>query len=158
MTECLTTELEVSKLQAQKNLGQNKSLGGIKAAYEFLSNMPIVKIEPQKVNFNIPWIDKTTLDKAIADFEATKLQRTQELERAKKQRNIENYNCVETSSSQECKNIINAQALISSIDRNIEILKSYKNIPEDIYKMLKIKDVRIEQILCNIETISKITG
>ena len=53
---------------------------------------------------------------------------------------------------------MNIQSLINSIDKNIAILKSYKNIPEDVYKMLKIKDVRIEQILCNIETISKITG
>jgi len=54
--------------------------------------------------------------------------------------------------------MLNMQGLISSIDQNISILKGYKNIPEDIYKMLKIKDIRIEQILCNIETISKITG
>jgi len=46
--------------------------------------MPMVRIEPQKVYFNIPWPgDKASIDKAIADFEATKLQRQQEIERAK---------------------------------------------------------------------------
>jgi hypothetical protein len=54
--------------------------------------------------------------------------------------------------------MLNVQSLINSIDKNIEILRGYKNIPEDVYRMLKIKDIRIEQILCNIETISKITG
>lgn len=158
-TECLSRELEISKLKAQKNLSSNQTVGGIQAVYEFLSSMPMVKIEPQKVYFNIPWPgDKASIDKAIADFEATKLQRQQEIERAKWEWNIENYNCVASSTSQECKNMLNMQGLISSIDQNISILKWYKNIPEDIYKMLKIKDIRIEQILCNIETISKITG
>lgn len=158
-TECLSRELEISKLKAQKNLWANQTVGWIQSVYEFLSSMPMVRIEPQKVYFNIPWPgDKASIDKAIADFEATKLQRQQEIERAKWEWNIDNYNCVATSTSQECKNMLNMQGLISSIDQNISILKGYKNIPEDIYKMLKIKDIRIEQILCNIETISKITG
>ncbi len=158
-TECLSYELEISKLEAQKNLWANQTVWGIKSVYEFLSSMPMIKIEPQKVNFNIPWPwDKASIDKAIADFEATKLQWQQEFERAKSQWNINNYDCVATSSSQECKNMLNVQSLINSIDKNIEILRGYKNIPEDVYRMLKIKDIRIEQILCNIETISKITG
>ncbi|MBW7954446.1 VCBS repeat-containing protein [Candidatus Gracilibacteria bacterium] len=157
-SDCMLNELELQKLKAQKNIGENKSIGGIKRAYEFLSNMPIVKIESQKVNINIPWVDLETIEKTIDDFEATKLQWQEEINRAKKEWNLENYNCVEASSSAECKNILNAQSLISSIDRNIEILKSYKNIPQDVYKILKIKDVWIEQILCNLETISKITG
>ncbi len=158
-TSCLAHELEISKLEAQKNLGANQTMWWIKSVYEFLSSMPMIKIEPQKVNFNIPWPwDKASIDKTIADFEATKLQWQQEFDRAKWQWNIDNYNCVETSTSQECKNMMNIQSLINSIDKNLAILRSYKNIPEDVYKMLKIKDIRIEQILCNIETISKITG
>jgi hypothetical protein len=120
--------------------------------------MPIIKIEPQKVNFNAPWIDKATLDKAIKDFQSAKVQWTGELDRAKKQWNIDSYNCVETSQTEACKNVANVQSLINSIDKNIEILERYKKIPEDIFKMVKIKEVRIEQILCNLETISKITG
>ncbi len=155
---CLTNQLEWTKLEAQKNLGSNKTVGWIKSAYEFISNMPIIKIEPQKVNFNAPWIDKATLDKAIKDFQSAKVQWTGELDRAKKQWNIDSYNCVETSQTEACKNVANVQSLINSIDKNIEILERYKKIPEDIFKMVKIKEVRIEQILCNLETISKITG
>lgn len=153
---CLMDNLEISKLEAQKSLWNNQTVWGIKAAYEFLSSMPILKIEPQKVDFNIPWIDGTTIDKAIADFEATKRQWTEEIQRAQQEWNLENYACMETSSNEGCKVLLNAQNLINSIDRNIEILESYKNIPEDVFKMVKIKDVRIEQILCNLETISQI--
>jgi|GEM_PF-5104655 len=60
-----------------------------------MSNLPIINIETQKVNFNIPWPgDKKTIDKAILDFEATKKQREEEFERAKQEWNIDNYNCV----------------------------------------------------------------
>lgn len=155
---CLTNSLDTKKLEAQKNIGSNKTVWGVKSAYEFISNMPIIKIETQKVNFNAPWIDKATLDKAIKDFQATKIQWKWELDRAKKEWNIDSYNCIETSQTEACKNVANVQALINSIDKNIEILQRYKKIPEDIFKMVKIKEVRIEQILCNLETISKITG
>ena len=156
---CLTNSLERNKLSLQKNISSNTTAGWIKSAYEFMSNLPIINIETQKVNFNIPWPgDKKTIDKAILDFEATKKQREEEFERAKQEWNIDNYNCVWTPDSIECKNIVDIRNLISSIDKNIAILQSYSKIPEDIYKMVKIKDIRIEQILCNLETISKITG
>ncbi|MDR1945351.1 MAG: hypothetical protein LBQ59_04770 [Candidatus Peribacteria bacterium] len=47
---------------------------------------------------------------------------------------------------------------MGSLKANIEIIESYKNIPEDIYKLLNIKEVYLEQILCNIDTISQILG
>jgi hypothetical protein len=59
-----------------------------------MSNLPIISIEPQKVTFNLPWVDKKTIDKALRDFELTKLQRTEELERAKKAWDIDNYKTV----------------------------------------------------------------
>jgi hypothetical protein len=41
---------------------------------------------------------------------------------------------------------------------NIEVIESYKKLPEDIYNLLNVKERYLEQILCNIETISKILG
>jgi hypothetical protein len=130
----------------------------VKAAYDFMSRLPMINIETQKVNFNLPWIDKKTVDKAIRDFEITKTQWTNELERAKTDWNIDQYNCASNVSTTECKVMIDTQKLISSIDKNIAILNEYKKFPEKINKMIKIKEVRINQILCNIETITKITG
>lgn len=154
---CRSQTLETLKLKAQQRLWANQTIWWIKWVYEFLSNMPIVKIEPQRVDVNIPWIDKTSIDKAIADFEITKSQWQEELARAQSNWSAQNYTCVETTSAGECKTVAQVQALIYSIERNIEILESYKNLPEELYKMLKIKDIWLEQILCNIETISKIT-
>ncbi len=156
---CLTNTLQTNKLELQKTLQTNTTAGWIKSAYEFMSSLPIINIEPQKVNFNIPWPwDEKTINKFILDFEATKKQWEEEFARAKKVWNIDSYNCVSTSTNTECKNMLQIQQLISSIDKNIAILKSYKEIPQSIYKMVKIKDVRIEQIICNLETITKITG
>lgn len=156
---CLVNDIEVTKLTAEKDLWTQKATSWIKAAYEFMSNMPIISIQTQKVNFNLPWIDKKTAERAIANFQITKKQREEELARAKWEWKLDNYNCV-WSQAQEwgCKVAADTQGLIYSIDKNIEILNEYKRLPEKVHKMLKIKEIRISQILCNLETISKITG
>jgi predicted ATPase len=59
-----------------------------------MSNLPIISIEPKKVTFNLPWVDKKTIDKVLIDFKLTKLQRTEELKRAKKAWDIDNYKTV----------------------------------------------------------------
>jgi hypothetical protein len=46
--------------------------------------------------------------------------------------------------------------LISSLERNVEILKSYKEFPQEINELLRIKELRLEQILCNVEIISEV--
>ena len=69
---CMANDLEIKKLEAQKNITQNKSAWWIKAAYEFISNLPLISLEPQKVKFNLPWVDKRTIDKAIADLSSIK--------------------------------------------------------------------------------------
>lgn len=160
---CYLNTAESAKLQAKKNIWSNKTVWWVKAAYEFMSNLPIISIQTQKVNFNLPWVDKKTIDKALRNFEFTKQQRTEELARAKAAWDVDNYTSVWNNWSTDknwnkAKVAANTQGLINSIDKNIEILNDYKRLPEKIHKMLKIKEIRINQILCNIETISKITG
>ncbi|MDD5769409.1 MAG: hypothetical protein PHE25_00425 [Candidatus Gracilibacteria bacterium] len=160
---CTLDSLETSKLAIKKAVTTNDTIGGIKGAYEFISTLPMISIQTQKVTLNVPWPDKKTIEKALADFEATKKQWTQELERAQKDWNINNYttvgnqNSVNQDGNRE-KIVINTKNLINSIDKNIEILNDYKNFPEKIYKMLKIKEIRLNQVLCYLETITKITG
>lgn len=155
--QCLALEGQLSQLQGQYYIGKNQAVWWVKWVYQFLSNMPIVRFEPQKVEINLPWADKATIDKAIQDFEAAKYQWTQELQRAQSEWSAKNYNCVGDTSLPGCKWIVDLQNLISSVDRNIQILKHYQELPNEVYKMLRIKDIWLEQLLCNVEIISKIT-
>jgi hypothetical protein len=45
---------------------------------------------------------------------------------------------------------------LSSLDRNIQILKEYKELPEKLQLLIRIKEKRLQQILCNIEIWTRI--
>jgi len=150
---CLGVRSEILKLEATRAATTNKVVWWIKSAYEFISNIPLVDLEVQKVYIDIPWADQETIERAITDFEATKRQWEAEFERAQEQWRVWNYTCLETTNNGECKMIVDMQGLISSIDRNIEILESYKKIPGDVYRMIKMKDIRINQLMENIDSI-----
>jgi hypothetical protein len=45
---------------------------------------------------------------------------------------------------------------LSSLDKNIEILKSYKELPEKLQLLVRIKEKRLQQVLCNIRVWSEI--
>lgn len=67
----------------------------------------------------------------------------------------EQQNCELENAARE-KIHIDAQKLVSSLERNLEIIEEYKNFPEKLNKLISIKEVRLEQILCNIEAISSL--
>jgi hypothetical protein len=46
----------------------------------------VVNLKSQTVNVNVPWITKTSLLKAKVNFEITKKQREEEIERVKNKR------------------------------------------------------------------------
>jgi hypothetical protein len=48
--------------------------------------------------------------------------------------------------------------MIDSIDKNIEILNDYKRFPEKLNKLIRYKEIRLEQLLCNIDTIAYVLG
>ena len=45
---------------------------------------------------------------------------------------------------------------VSSLEKNIQTLEEYKTFPDKLAKLINIKEVWLEQILCNIEAISKL--
>lgn len=135
------------------------NLGWIKAAFNMISNLPLLSIEPQPVYVNVPWIDKWILAKTIISRKATVAQRKQEWEDTK-----DSWTCWATCESWDnqceeknwgCLSIwLDMDNLISSIEKNIEILEWYKKFPEDLNKLIRIKEVRLSQILCYIDTIA----
>jgi len=114
----------------------------IKTAFEFLSNIPIIELEPQQINIDIPWPDTGTIDKFIVDSKATLEQWKWEIDPWK----------INWSTN------TNIQNLISNLEQNIEIAEEYKEFPRKLTKLLNQKEVRINQVMCSLDSISEITG
>ena len=54
-------------------------------------------------------------------------------------------------------NILKANKFLASLQKNIQTLEEYKKLPQKLNDLLGKKEERLQQILCNIETISKLT-
>lgn len=159
---CAEKEMEIVKLQWEK-LTSGSTVTWMSQVYKFLSTLPLIAIEPQVVNINVPWIDKAALDKAIKTFNNTKKQWEQEIERASNAwslwatcswTDVEKSEC-EQRNEVSNKLILDARGLISSLEKNIEILEGYKKFPEQLRGVISKKEDRLEQVLCNIETIAQ---
>ena len=109
----------------------------------------MVALKSQIVNVNIPWITNSSLFKAKINFELTKKQRQIEIERATEDRS--SLTSLEKAAGD--KIIVDARALIKSLDKNIAVLEEYKRFPHDLVKILNKKEDRLEQILCSVDTI-----
>ena len=147
--------------------GVNKVNSGIKEAYEFISSTPLVYIDQETVNISLPWISESEIDRAIFSRESTLEQREDELSNASdslslwttcKYTNPKDQKACEENNQASVQVSTNARWLVSSLRDNIEVIKSYKEIPERINDLIHKKEDYLEQILCNIDTISYILG
>lgn len=139
----------------------------IKEAYEFLWSLPLVKIEQATVDMSLPWVSLTEIDKTIFTRQATLDSRKAELNRATSAWTLwktcnftnpdEQKRCNEENALAEKVNI-DASNLVNSLEANLQVLKTYKEIPEKINKYINKKEYYLEQILCNIEWISSMLG
>ncbi|MDQ7023641.1 MAG: hypothetical protein Q9M97_09190 [Candidatus Gracilibacteria bacterium] len=141
--KCFSIDSKIKILETQKIGNSGKAqVSGIKAAYEFLGNVPIIELEPQQINIDIPFPDTNTLDKFIVDSKATLIQWKNEVNLGKINGNANS----------------NVQNLISNLEQNIEIAEEYKQFPRKLTKLLNQKEVRINQVMCSVEGISEITS
>lgn len=139
----------------------------IREAYEFLWSLPLVKIEQATVDISLPWVSLTEIDKTIFTRQATYDSRKSELNRATSVWTLwktcnftnpeEQKRCIDENALAEKVNI-DASNLVNSLEANLQVLKTYKEIPEKINKYINKKQYYLEQILCNIEWISSILG
>ena len=112
----------------QKNASLiNQLSGGVnqaKAAFQFLGQLPFLKVQTTRVTINVPWILPQELDRYARTFS----QYQRELDATLKQW------CVGKTPA-ECADIhanANIGALKSSIERNLQIIETYKRFPEKL--------------------------
>ena len=161
---CKSIDNQLSKLDSYKYLPWWKQYSWISEAYEFLSSVPIVSIQPETVNVNIPWIDRYTIDKTIKSWKTTLTQWKKEANRFKNEISLGKACSWEWDELKNCQknNSINSKVSsdlskrINSLEQNIAILEEWKKMPEKLYSLINKKDEWLDQILCNIESISNL--
>jgi len=138
------------------NKGTQKANSGIKEAYTFLSNVPLIKIEKDIVKANIPWIDKESIDKNLTSWWNTLKQWKDEWKRAEKQwKSLKDFD----ENNELYKNTsVWVSGLIGSLEKNIERLEEYKRTPEKLNKWFNKKEIYLEQVMCNVDAIAGLTG
>jgi len=143
----------------------NTANSWMKEAYAFLSNIPLVNISQESVNINLPWVDEPTIEKTIILRNETLDGRKAELERAKNEWSFgalcnepkpEDQKACEDKNAASEKIILQTEGLIRSLEQNIEVIQSYKDLPKDINTLINSKEKYIEQVMCNVESIGEI--
>jgi len=160
---CKSIDLQLSTSWVQKYAnGAKETMSWIKEVYEFLGNIPLVNVETETININVPWIDPTELERFIVDWEYSLESYKQELQNATNSWSIwatctgtaaEIARCQQQNAAGE-QLAQEVWKFISSLETNIGILQEYKEFPERLADLINIKEVWLEQILCNIEAIS----
>ncbi len=155
----------------QANNYAKKVNSWIKEAYEFIGSLPMVYIDQETVNIELPWLSDAELNRTISSWTNTLSEREEEVNSASEswslwkscnypnaadQAACEQENALSNKASAQL--LSNANNMISSLRDNIEVIQSYKEIPEDINKLITKKQDYLEQVLCNIDTISYLLG
>ncbi|MCD5380636.1 VCBS repeat-containing protein, partial [Candidatus Gracilibacteria bacterium] len=152
--QCLSLDVEAGKLAVETRDsgfagevgGAKKAFSGIRSVYDFLGNIPMVSVKPQQVNVEIPWIDQNTLNKTLLDWELTKEQW------------LSQSATIQGSASISATAKSDYSRLISDLDKNIQTLEDYREIPAQLSSMFNKKEEWLGQVLCNVESISSLTG
>ena len=155
--------------QNSGNISQDyRAESWLQEAYQFLANIPLITLEEERVWVNIPWLDKETIDKTLISWKQTVEQWKDELNRAKDEWNFfgackdEEKSDIDIQKCQEQQKLwekvsLDVSWLITSLERNIEILESYKSIPEELNSLFSKKEEYLEQVMCNVEAISSLS-
>lgn len=150
--ECYYYKLEELILVAERDYNPNIVTSWIRWVYDFIWSLPLLKLEAQRVNINLPWITQASLLKAKISYEMTLEQWNEEKNRALKNRS--KLNPKEKAIWDQI--IVDTDALIRSLQKNMEVIETYKKYPEDLIKLLNKKEDRLNQVICNMETLYNI--
>lgn len=136
----------------------------IKEVYSTLSSLPLVNITQENLIVYLPSITQQQADKVAASRTLTVNQREQEIERFSNDitygytcsnyyDNEDDIEACEEKRNDFIKLTTDFKSTISSIRKNIEIIKSYGEIPKEVAKLINKKEDYLEQVLCNVEAI-----
>jgi len=161
--ECARLDIQIWSQGTQRYVNSwRETLSGIKEVYEFIGNVPLVNVETETIHVNIPWPDPNELERAIADWQLSLELYKEEIQNASNDWSLWStctWTDAEIARCQQQNEIgdnllIQSWKFIDSLETNIWILQEYKEFPDRLADLINIKEVWLEQILCNIEAIS----
>lgn len=123
-----------------------KNISGIKQAYNFMSKLPLLTLETQKINFDIPYVSPQDIEKWVSKAKLKKAERNAEIDNFKKSTGDLPWDVTSKA----------AEWLVKDLDKNIKVLETYKDFPDKLLRYLKWKERYTSQIICNVETIENI--
>jgi len=145
-----------NELQKKEIVTKTKAwISWVKAAYEVVSNLPLIKLDQEKINVDLPRIWPEEIDKWIvnAKWKLSQYNKTID-ETAKSWTGFAN----DPKAAVSFKALLDAKKLVKSVEKNIKILEEYKKFPTKFRKYITWKEMYMTQILCNLEIINKVTG
>lgn len=164
---CKALDLKIIGAQQSKYANSGKeTLSGIREVYEFIGNIPLINLETETISVNVPWIEPAEIDRFLIDWNGSLEQWKWQIESKSSAwswwstcsgTDAEVARCQSENDIKE-KAYVDVNAYVASLEKNIQTLQEYKEFPDKLAKLINIKEVWLEQILCNIEAISELVG
>jgi hypothetical protein len=125
-------------------------INAIRAGYTFIGKLPFVSIQEKMIPLNIPWILPQELDRYSRSLKAYEQEINETLD----------WWC-RGKTPQACADLqtsIQSQSFINALRANMKRIEEYRHFPIKLQKYVTWKQRYMAQILCNIESIQKISS
>jgi uncharacterized repeat protein (TIGR01451 family) len=121
----------------------------------YINSIPLVQIESREVLIKIPALTQKEIEKVQNDAKQWLVDTKAEVQRVK-----EVWSCDNNSKYQTiCDSLmLDSTDLIKSVEKNIEVLEKYKELPRKILAWRNITAKYLNQIICLLDAIMKYTG
>lgn len=132
-----------------------KKISSFRQILSYINSVPLIQIEAQDVLFKIPALSAKEIIKMQRDAQQWVVDTKAEIKRVK-----EIWKCDKKSEYQTICDKLTADstALIKSVEKNIETLEQYKELPRKILDWKAITAKYVTQLICYMDAIIKFTG
>lgn len=119
------------------------------AVQEYFNDVPLINVSLKTVVIKIPWIWKDELDKQIAYLENWIERQKEIIKEWKAFIDGFDWSCDWDKACEDAyASILKVEKFMKSVQKNIEILNQYKNLPLELYKYIHLLDYYLQQIAC----------
>ncbi|MFC1747985.1 S-layer homology domain-containing protein [Pseudomonadota bacterium] len=126
-----------------------------RSTLSYINSIPLIQIEAKQVLFKIPALTKREIYKLEEDMKQWVVDTKEEIRRVK-----EIWTCEEDSDYRTiCESLfLDMDDLIRSVEKNIEVLNKYKELPRRILDWRAATSKYAYQLICYMDAIMKYTG
>lgn len=161
----------LSSIANKFNKQTNKLTWNPKSWLEFLNSMPLLQITTKDVLFKIPAVTSKEVQRLTHDWNQWKEDLRNEVNRViglwcdSSNHYDENWNFVENDPNYNSpyaticeKLVVDSKKLQKSIEKNIEVLEKYKELPRKILAWRQITYKYLNQLICYFDAVVKLMG